>query len=58
MLKAKQNYFLAIANYHQGVVAKDKGLYGENVARMKVLFLLVLKELFAGRKAGPKSKQS
>ena len=36
VLKAKQSYFMAIANYYQGVVAREKGRYGENVTLMKV----------------------
>jgi len=35
-LSAKQDFFNAIAQYHQARVAKDKGAYGEGVARFQV----------------------
>ena len=36
VLSAKQQFFLAVAEYHQAMVAVGKGAYGENVARLQV----------------------
>lgn len=35
VLSAKKSYFLALAEYHQASVAKEKGGYGEQVFRLK-----------------------
>ena len=36
VLSAKHDFFNAIAQYHQARVAKDKGAYGEGVARFQL----------------------
>ena len=36
MLSGKKSFFIALAEYHQAAVAKDKGGYGEQVSRLKV----------------------
>ena len=36
MLAAKKSYFIALAEYHQSLVATEKGGYGEQVFRLKV----------------------
>ena len=36
ILLSKQDFFIAIAQYHMARLAKDKGAFGEGVARFQV----------------------
>ena len=36
ILSAKKSYFVALTEYHQGSVAKEKGAFGEQDYRLKV----------------------
>ena len=46
ILHCKQNYFMAVAEYHQASVCVETGKYGEQVGRAQVGFNNLQKRLY------------